>query len=287
MRSTWNCLLENLGEWRGSFATVDEQGQVLSDDPSITSLESSDGGKTIHQRVRKFAPTADRYFPDPQTAPPTKDLNLTYSEVGRGFLALETGAFSQGSIQLAPFAEFGAELGLVARPYRSRLVIRYDRDRHLMPLTVIREGLHPEVPPGLGHTLTPAELLDQLSGQWAGESVTVYPDFQPASYGKSQLTMTRSGDQLLQTLEFGDQTLTSAATIRGDRLEFAAGKVTVLLLADGLSASFPSHLDFRRSLFLEAGWLIEPNLRQRLIRRYSDRGEWVALTLVTERRLAQ
>jgi hypothetical protein len=285
MRSTWDCLLENLGEWRGSFATVDDRGQILSDYPSITSLESSDGGKTIHQRVRKFAPTDDHTFPDPQTAPLVKDLNLSYSEVGRSFLALETGAFSLGSMQLAPFAEFGAELGLVARPHRSRLVIRFDRDGQLMPLTVIREGLHPEVAPGLARSLTPAELLDQLSGQWEGESVTVYPDFQPATHGESLLEMTRSGDRFCQTLKFDERTIASEAAIEGDRLEFAAGNVTVLLLADGLSATFPTKLEFRRSLFLEAGWLIEPDLRQRLIRRYNDRGEWVSLTLVIEQRV--
>jgi hypothetical protein len=44
-------------------------------------------------------------------------------------------------------------------------------------------------------------------------------------------------------------------------------------------------MQLRQSFILEVGWLIEPNLRQRMIRSYSDKGEWVSLTLVTERRV--
>jgi hypothetical protein len=45
---------------------------------------------------------------------------------------------------------------------------------------------------------------------------------------------------------------------------------------------YPSHSPF----LLEAGWLISDNLRQRLIRRYDERGGWVSLTLVTERKIS-
>lgn len=286
MRSTWDCLLENVGEWRGSFAQVDSQGQWLQDNPSITHLRAIDGGKTIDQRVQQFAPTPDGQFPDPNNAPLLKDLHLTYSSVGQGFLALETGAFSQGSMQLGPFSEFGAELGLVARPRRLRVVIRYDKDAQLMPISLIREGLHPDTAPGNRNQLSPADLLAALPGTWEGQSYTVYPDWQPATEGASRLEIQRSGDRLTQVLQFGDRSIRSEACIVGDRLEFTAGNVTVLLMADGASATFPTELKFRQPLFLEAGWLIEPNLRQRLIRRYDDRGAWQSLTLVIERRVA-
>ena len=211
MRSTWDCLLENVGEWYGSFATVDDQGQLLSDRPSITSITPLEGGKTIHQRVRQFAPTADGQFPEIETAAPVQDLELTYSNLGRGFLALETGAFSQGSMQLGPFSEFGAELGLVARPLRVRVVIRYDKAAQLMPLSLIRETLDPmpTLPPG--EPLTPEALLTALPGVWQGQWVTVYPDFQPAQTGMSHLEVRRSGDRLVQTLKFGNQAIGSDA----------------------------------------------------------------------------
>ncbi len=286
MRSTWDCLLENVGEWRGSFARVDGQGQLLSEHPSITRLSAIDGGKTIDQRVQQFAPTPDGHFPDPDNTPLVKDLHLTYSSVGRGCLALETGAFSQGSMQLGPFSEFGAELGLVAHPRRLRVVIRYDKDAQLMPISLIREGLHPDTTPDDRQRLSPADLLAALPGRWDGKSYTVYPDLRPATEGESRLEIQRSGDRLVQVLQFGNQSIGSDAKIMGDRLEFAAGNVTVLLLADGASATFPTKLQLRHPLFLEAGWLIEPNLRQRLIRRYDDRGAWQSLTLVIERRMA-
>ncbi|MEB3117816.1 MAG: DUF3598 family protein [Limnothrix sp.] len=286
MRSTWDCLLENVGEWYGSFATVDDQGQLLSDRPSITSITPLEGGKTIYQRVRQFAPTADGQFPEIETAAPVQDLELTYSNLGRGFLALETGAFSQGSMQLGPFSEFGAELGLVARPLRVRVVIRYDKAAQLMPLSLIRETLDPmpTLPPG--EPLTPEALLTALPGVWQGQWVTVYPDFQPAQTGMSHLEVRRSGDRLVQTLKFGNQAIGSDAAIVGNRLEFRAGNSTVLLLPNGISATFPTQLNYRQPLFLEAGWLINPNLRQRLIRSYDAQGAWASLTLVTEERVA-
>ncbi|MHC5830307.1 MAG: DUF3598 family protein, partial [Nostoc sp.] len=47
----------------------------------------------------------------------------------------------------------------------------------------------------------------------------------------------------------------------------------------------PLKVQLRQPLFLEVGWLIQPNLRQRMIRSYNDKGEWVSLTLVSEERV--
>jgi hypothetical protein len=57
------------------------------------------------------------------------------------------------------------------------------------------------------------------------------------------------------------------------------------LLPDGASATSPLKVQLRQPLFLEAGWLIQSNLRQRMIRSYNDKGEWASLTLVTEERV--
>ncbi len=57
------------------------------------------------------------------------------------------------------------------------------------------------------------------------------------------------------------------------------------MLPDGASATSPLKVQLRQPLFLEAGWLIQPNMRQRMIRSYNDKGEWVSLTLVTEEKV--
>ena len=45
-------------------------------------------------------------------------------------------------------------------------------------------------------------------------------------------------------------------------------------------------LELRKPVFFEAGWLVEPDLRFRMIRSYNDRGEWISLTLIKERKIS-
>lgn len=294
--SAWDCLLENLGEWRGSFAQVAPNGDPIQETPSITELVAQDDQRVIRQRVRRFALPGDWVMRSPrhwnwealQQTPTDQDLQLELRSLGRGFAALGTGAFSQGSTQLGPFGDFGAELGLVDRPRRVRLVQRFDRHSQLEPLTVIREGLpghEPDVP-----QLAPADLLAALLGEWQGTAVTVYPDLRSPTTFATQLTLTQVGDRLTQTLQFADggagRTLTSTADIQGDRLLFTDGPlpIQVLLLPDGISANCPLRVQMRVPFVLELGWLLAPNHRQRLVRRYDARGEWVSLTWVDENR---
>lgn len=290
MRSPWDCLLENLGEWRGSFARVSPEGAWLEETPSIVSLESDDG-KTVRQRIRRFSPAPGGGLPSDPAAAPLQDTTLTFGSLGRSFAALDGGAFSQGSMQLAPFAEFGAELGLMARPRRVRVVLRYDKTGRLQPLTLIRERLSAADPTApLSPARTPADLLAALEGTWEGEAVTAFPDLRPAETMATELTVTRRGDRLSQSLSFGagdaTRTIASEARIDGDRLRFEDGPnpVQVLLLPDGVSANGPLAAKLRSPFVLEAGWLVASDRRQRLVRRYSASGEWVGLTLVTERR---
>lgn len=102
-----------------------------------------------------------------------------------------------------------------------------------------------------------------------------------------QLQLNGSGC-LVQNLSFGDRTITSSATIKGSVLQFdkdPENPVQVLLLPGGSSATFPVKAQSGKPIFLESGWLIEPCLRQRLIRSYNEKGEWVSSTLVTERKV--
>ena len=130
MRSQWECLLQNLGEWQGSFTRFSLQGEVLEDTPTVVSFEGLNNNQTMRQIVRRF----------PANQPQNEKI-LEYSSLGRGILLFENGAFSQGSIQLAPFSEFGAELGLIDGDRRLRLVQLFDPNGQLDRITLIREKL--------------------------------------------------------------------------------------------------------------------------------------------------
>ncbi|MGM3305667.1 DUF3598 family protein [Anabaena sp. WFMT] len=267
MTSQWECLLKNLGEWQGSFARYSPQGELLADIPSVVSLTGLNNNQTIRQVVSRQG---------------QEDLILKYSSVARSTLFFENGAFSQGSIQLAPFTEFGAELGLIYENRRLRLVQLFDKNGQLDKITLIREYLGGTQPP-----LETAILrIDDLLGEWQGEAVTIYPDLQkPNTYSTTLQLQLDSAGKLIQNTSFNGRTITSTATIKDSIIIFDQNpqkQVQVLLLPDGVSATSPLQVQLRQPLFLEVGWLIKPNLRQRLIRSYDDKGAWVSLTLVTE-----
>lgn len=268
MKSQWQCLLENLGEWHGSFTRLSPQGEVIEDTPTMVSLTGLNDNQTIRQIVRRLPP--DR--------PPDEKV-LEYSSLGRGILLFDDGAFSAGSIQLAPFGEFGAELGLISNRRRLRLVQLFN-NRQLERLTLIREKLAEAT-----ELEKPPLTVNDLIGTWQGEAVTLYPDWRSPDTYPTTLKIERLGEnELLQQLTIPEQTITSKATISGAIICFDSG-YQVLLLPDGASSTCPLQLQAGKGFFLEVGWMKSPNERQRLIRTYSSQGEWVNLTLVTERRL--
>ena len=166
MPSQWECLLKNLGEWQGSFTRFSPQGEQLEDTPSVVSLEGLNENQTIRQTLRFFPPNQ-----------PVDEKVLEYSSLNRSVLFLENGAFSQGSMQWAPFSEFGAELGLIesvseAEPKvrrRLRLVQLFNKESQLTQLTLIREKLA-----GTETSERPALNLEQLLGEWQGEACLLY-----------------------------------------------------------------------------------------------------------------
>lgn len=275
MKPQWDCFLENLGEWQGSFTRLSPQGQELEDTPTVVSFEPLNGGKTMRQIVRRLTPE------------PSERV-LEYSTLGRGILFFENGAFSQGSIQFGPFSDFGAELGLIWGDRRLRLVQMFDVESKLDYLTLIREQRA-----GTAASERPPLTVTDLLGTWTGEAITIYPDFRPlTTYATTLQIQLEHPDRLIQQLSFraGDteQTLTSKATIAGSTLRFeqSAQQVQVLLLPDGASCNCPTHIKSGHPFVLEVGWLIQPYLRQRLVRSYNDKGEWASLTLVTERKVS-
>lgn len=271
----WEYLLKNLGEWQGSFTRLSPQGEELEDTPTIVTLEGLNDNKTIHQVVRRLPPNQ-----------PPKDLVLEYSSLGKSILFFENGAFCQGSMQWGPYSQFGAEFGLIFGDRRLRLVQLFDgyADSKLSSLTLIREKLAgsdtPERPP-----LT----LEQLLGEWQGEAVTIYPDFRKPDTYKTDLSIQPvSSTSIKQKLTFGTRTIESSANItNANKLIFDQGKmqIQVLLLPDGCSSNCPVQIKPHLPFVLELGWLIEPGLRQRIIRSYSAKGEWLSVTLVQEKKV--
>ena len=96
------------------------------------------------------------------------------------------------------------------------------------------------------------------------------------------------GDCLQQQLAFGSRTIASTARIEGNRLHFEEGANPrrVLLLPDGMSSNTPLQVSHREPFFVEAGWLLSENKRQRLIRSYNEKGEWISSTHVIEDRVS-
>lgn len=275
MRSQWECLLQNLGEWQGSFTRFSPQGELLEDTPTVVSFEGLNNNQTMRQIVRQFPPEQ-----------PVQEQVLEYSSLGRGILFFENGAFSYGSIQLAPFSVFGAEQGLIDGDRRLRLVQLFDKTGQLDKLTLIRERLA-----GATTAERPHLTVDDLLGEWQGEGVTFYPDWRSPDTYPTTLLIDKNGDsQLIQQLTINQgaskRNIKSTARIEGSILYFDGGSQLnqVLLLPDGASSTSPQQVRVGQAFFLEVGWLLQPDLRQRLIRRYNDKGEWTTLTLVTERK---
>ncbi|HAA33531.1 MAG TPA: hypothetical protein DCE56_44650 [Cyanobacteria bacterium UBA8553] len=276
MPSQWDCLLKNLGEWQGSFTRFSPQGQQLEDTPSVVSLEGLNNNQTIRQTIRlcSLNQTVDEKV-------------LEYSSLNRSTLFFENGAFSQGSMQWGPFSEFGAELGLIDGNRRVRLVQLFNKDSQLSQLTLIREKLA-----GTDASEHPELTLEQLLGEWEGEAVTMYPDWRSPDTYPTRLTLYRQDpNRLVQQLTYGTgtsvRTLTSSAQINNSVLHFDQGTlpVQVLLLPDGASSNCPLQVKPGHFFVLEVGWLVQPDQRQRLVRSYSDKGEWISLTLITEQRV--
>lgn len=282
MKTQWENFLQNLGQWEGSFTQVSATGDLLEETPTLLSLEGLDDDSRVRLTLRRFEPGSS-----PSTADPVHEMVREYESLGRDILFFETGAFSQGSIQRSPVSNFGAEFGFVSEGRRLRVVQLFDRDGELEKVTLIREKQA-----GSDAAEKPPLTVGQLLGTWQGEALTLYPDWRTPDTFPTTLHLQKTDSGVLeQKITFGKGTtmgtIASKAQIKGKVLQFNEGSqpVRVIMLPDGASISFPLTIKSGHSFFLEAGWLIESGLRQRLIRSYNAKGEWVSLTLVTQRKV--
>jgi hypothetical protein len=260
MESNWENFLKNLGEWVGSFTQVSTDGELLTSTPSILTLEGLEDNQLVRFRVRRFANSLSEQ--------PTVDTTQEYRSLGKQAIFFDTGAFSKGSLQVAPFSEFGAEYGFVAGDRRSRLVQLFGKQGSFDSLTLIRE-----IRSGTEATLRPDLTVAQLVGKWTGTAHTVYADWKDPETTAVSLEIRETNGYLEQQLAFGSRTIASTAQIEGNRLHFEMGATPrrVLLLPDGMSSNTPLQVSHREPFFVEAGWLLSENERQRLIRSYNEK----------------
>ncbi|WP_310425803.1 DUF3598 family protein [Chamaesiphon sp. VAR_48_metabat_135_sub] len=274
MEINWGNFLKNLGEWEGSFTQVAIDGELLSSTASILTLEGLEDNQLVQLRLRRFANNI--------TEQPTADFTQEYRSLGRQLVFFDTGAFSKGSLQVAPFAEFGAEYGFVAGNRRARLVQLFDLQGSFSSLTLIQE-----IRSGTDAIMRPALTVEQLLGKWEGTAFTVYSDWKPSETNVVSLEINQVNGSLHQQLSFGSHRISSTARIEGNQLHFEEGVTPrrVLLLPDGVSSNIPLQISHRQPFFVEAGWLLSDNERQRLIRSYNDKGEWISSTHAIEHRV--
>lgn len=272
IESQWDCLRQNLGEWRGSFTQLSPTGRVKSDTPSVLTLEEIRDRSTIRLVLKRW----------PEGKPPS---TITF-EFGPPGPAPETtfferGAFSQGPAQWSPNRSFGSELALTAPERRLRLVPMFESGR-LNRITVIREcraGAQAPEQPALAAT--------DLAGTWQGEAIRRFPDLQRSPETFATKTYVRATGP--DALEFGPDPMISAAEspqtaqVGSSHIWLAAGR-ELMLLPDRGYLGYPQKLQYGQPLVLEVGWLLASDRRERLIRRYGEGGEWLDLTWIQETR---
>ncbi|WP_026100993.1 DUF3598 family protein [Synechococcus sp. PCC 7336] len=272
----WDYCKLNLGEWRGSFAQLSPTGEIVRESPSLLQLKERNDARQVQLELEVFdalTGTRERHI----------EFAIAFDNVDPKLAFFETGAFVQGSLQFSPLAEFGAEFGFIAGDRRHRQVQLYKPGAQLPRITTIREYRV-----GSNASEQPALTIEALLGDWQGEAITHYVGDRPTERYSTQLQVSRDGDRLWQTTRFPTGEMTSSARIQDRTLLFdeSANAVQVLLLEDGSSATVPLAIPRVRSFFLEAGWLHAPTQRQRLIRRYGDRGNLESITLVVETKQA-
>jgi Domain of unknown function (DUF3598) len=276
MKSQWECVLQNLGRWQGSFTRLAPSGEAIEDVPSLVTLSGVNNNQSIH-----FA--LDRYYPDTDGILQPQSLVFDFSAPGAGAIFFETGAFSEGSAALQMGIAGGAEFAFLHQQRRLRLIQQFDRHGIVSRLTLIREQL-------VG-TQLPAQLslsLPDLLGEWQGEAIIRYPGSDKIDQvSTTQSTAVNPDQSVVLSQTIGTEITASTFTIEtdSDQLRLVNQSDQIMLLPTAAYTKYPIQIKPGEARSLEVGWSIAPNLRQRMIRNYSDRGDWLNVTFITESRV--
>ena len=285
MKSQWECVLENLGEWVGSFTTVTPQGELIEDIPSAITLAGMRDNQAVHLVLKRF------YSLPNSTEKYAKEVVWDFSTPpGVSVIYFETGAFSSG----APVVNIGvktiAEFSLIAGDRRFRMIQTFDIAQQLDRVTFVREQLQGATTPERPHL----DITD-LVGTWAGIATTSYADGQPSieTNTRSTFSVNDTGYQLVEQ----DHSLAEPLPWRIDltvvtdlplpRLwQFIDDRdqqsYQILLLPDGGYTITPTKISPGHAFYLEIGWIHQTGQRQRLVRRYDSSGKWESVTFVVE-----
>ena len=277
MTSQWDYFLKNLGEWHGSFTRMSAQGEEIADTPTLVTLEGLNDNKNVHQVVRYLPPNE-----------PPRDVVVDYDDLNRSIIFFANGAFSQGSMQWGPYSTFGGEFGLIDNDFgdgsrRLRMVELFNSSAKLEKVVLIREKLpHSNIPE------RPVLTVESLLGEWLGEGTTMYADLSnPSTFSSHLQIRQKDNNHIEQKLSFGNKNISSIGRIEGSKLLFEDSGLPnqILLLPDGASCNCPLEVKLGHNFVLEMGWLLKPDVRQRIMRTYNEKGNWISCSLVTEKKV--
>jgi len=254
MGSQWENFLANLGEWRGSFTTLNADGEVGESTASILTLEQGQEDRLVHFRLRRFGPGEEGGVP-------SRELNQEYRSLGRQVVFFDSGSFSKGSLQVAPGTAYGAEFGFIAGDRRHRLVQLHNPAGDLESLVLIREFRA-----GSGASERPALQLESLLGPWTGQVATISADWPEPEITSCELQIEGGPGQPFRIRSQS----AAAASASGDADQ------RLLLQPDAGYSLAPVQVSHRQAFAVEAGWLPEPDRLERLLRRYDASGAWVS-----------
>ncbi|MEI6429464.1 MAG: DUF3598 family protein [Pseudanabaena sp. ELA607] len=276
MGQNWDNFLKNLGEWHGSFTKVSAEGVLLGSTPSILNLTGLEDNQLVIFRLRRFGEDSDS---------PTSDYSQEYRSLGKQGLFFDTGAFSKGALQYGPFSEFGAEYGFVGVDRRLRLVQLFDKQGCFSEVVLIREFRT-----GSDGQERPALDMHQLVGKWEGKACNAYPNWSHSQIMDTTLEIKDLGNGKFyqQFASSSGQSFANTAQLMGNQLTFvdSATPQRMLLLPDGTSSHVPLEIKVRQAFFVESGWLVSPTRRERLIRYYDHKGEWISATHFIEHKVS-
>jgi hypothetical protein len=295
MKSQWECVLENLGEWVGSFTTVTPQGELIEDIPSIINLEGIQANQAIHLVLKRFYPlpnSTERY---------PKEIVWDFSSPpGIGAIYFETGAFSSGVLAVTAGLKTIAEFSLLATDRRFRMIQMFAPDLQLVDnapqqddrVTFVREQRQGTTAPERPHLTIP-----DLLGRWQGIATTFYPHSPSPSVTNTESTFTASDARSAQlhqrSYRFVEDDRWIELTVPNDApaeilsqrlLHFCEDgqSYQMLLLPDGGYSTTPTQIRLGHPFYLEIGWMYQQGQRQRLVRRYDSTGKWESTTFITE-----
>jgi Domain of unknown function (DUF3598) len=281
MKSQWECVLENLGEWVGSFTIVTAEGEPVDDIPSIIKLERVRDNQAIHLVLTRFYPlpnSTERY---------SKEVVWDFSTPpGIGAIYFETGAFSSGALVVNAGVKTIAEFSLLATDRRFRMIQTFDPNQQLDRVTFVREHRQGTTTPERPHST-----ISDLLGRWKGTATTFYPDADSPIVANTDSTF-RASDSGYQLVKDDDSMLivksfANDCRSTSDRLwQFSddedSQSYQLLLLPDGGYTITPTQIELGYPFYLEIGWIYADGKRQRLVRRYDSTGKWYGATFISE-----